>query len=117
MSESSVVHDGLILPVYSRRWHRADEYQVKVTKTGWRISYIVHNGDCDPSGHPFLYDNFNQNYIHRPPNIGFEMQSLWQNAVSGKMSREEVQFGLYRIAQIIEESERTPRTRSGKLRR
>jgi hypothetical protein len=105
------------LPVYSRRYGHYDYYRIRLTPSGWHIEHLAHNGNCDPTGHPILYDNFSQDYIRRPPMIDLLMRSLWQEASSGTLSREQIQQRLNAIGAAIEESEKAPRTRTGRRRR
>ncbi len=104
-----------VLPVYTRRWGHADNYHVWLTKEGWYIGHLVHNGNCDPSGYPYLGYNFKQDYVD-DPGVGADLTSLWIRAKAG-LSPEEIQAELHVIANKIEASEREPRTRSGKKRR
>jgi len=107
--------EHLILPVYTRRWDRADDYHLWVTEDGWYIQHIVHNGHSDPTGYPYLGHNFKQDNVD-DPGVASDMSTLWYKARAG-LSRDEIQVALYMIANKIEASECEPRTRSGKKRR
>jgi len=106
------------LPVYTRRHGNTDHYRVWLTKTGWFIAHFIHNGPADPSGQPISDRNFKQDYVDRPvPGVEEAMQSIWEEASAGKLSREEIQSRLNWVGELIEDSERAPRTKSGRKRR
>jgi|HubBroStandDraft_1064217.scaffolds.fasta_scaffold1031680_2 hypothetical protein len=102
------------LPVYTRRWKERDYYRIWLTDTGWYIAYMAHNGPSDPTGSPVLDNNFKQDSVAPVAGLGSEMQSLWHDARSGKLTRDQIQDGLNRIGNMIEESEKAPRRKSGR---
>lgn len=87
--------------VYSKRWGHNDTYHVKLTSTGWHVDHIAINGDCDPSGKPYLFENLEQDSIQHPANLGSQMSTLWQRATSGKFTPAEIQEQLELIASPI----------------
>lgn len=97
--------------VYSQRWGHDDTYRITRTAEGWEIHHISIRGSCTKRGEPYLFDNFRQDSIRYPPDVGLRMEALWEKARSEGLSHEEVQRGLSEIAQSVSGTEKKSRRR------
>ncbi len=89
--EDITMGEEFTLSVFSNRWGHDDTYRIKRIKTGWHISYIAIYGDCDTSGHPYLFSNLKQDYINYPVGLGSFMTWLWEKAANEGLNKEEIQ--------------------------
>jgi hypothetical protein len=99
--------------VYSRRWNHEDAYSVMRTENGWDVYHESIGGPCDKGGHPFLFDNFHQDFIEYP--IGFDgwLEWLWEQASSQNLTKEDVQNALNKLGEWVSNTEKN--TPSGGL--
>lgn len=87
--------------VYSKRWGHYDTYTIKRNADGWHISYIVIGGQCDFGGEPYLYKNFDQDFIAHPKeDVKSLLSSIWSRAEEGA-SKEKVQEYLDEVAKYV----------------
>lgn len=93
--------------VYSDRWEHDDSYRVVRTETGWDIYHIAIGGECEKSGSPYLIENFNQDYIDYPANIGEYMEAIWERAKNENWNHEQVQAALDQVAKWVSTCEET----------
>ncbi len=87
--------------VYSRRWGRRDTYRIKLTATGWNVSHIAINGDCDKEGERFLFLNFRQDYIDYPYKVGRYMEKIWERAHHDNLPIAKIQEMLQAVADWV----------------
>ena len=92
--------------VFSRRWNHDDVYRVKRTKTGWHVDHLAIGGQCDASGRPFLFQNFDQDSISYPSGLELRMEWLWQQAAERGLPKQEVQHALQQLADWVSETEK-----------
>ena len=64
--------------IYSQRWGHDDCYKLTRNANGWYIEYASIKGYCDFEGNPYLYQNFNQDFISYPEDVGSYLSSVWQ---------------------------------------
>lgn len=87
--------------VFSRRWGHDDTYDIVRTKTGWDVSYTSIGGTCDKGGQPFLFRNFQQDFIEFPNGLDGWLEWLWNQAESKGLSVTEVQDALQKLADWV----------------
>ncbi len=90
-----------IFKVYTRRWKHNDTYHITRTADGWHVRHKAINGDCDKTGHPILFMNFNQDYVCYPEGIGDWFEWLWNQAAEKGLSTEQVQQGLTDLSEWV----------------
>ncbi len=93
--------------VYSRRWGHYDTYILTKIENGWHVRFKVHTGDCDPSGDPYLYRNFNQDHINYPSGLSMIMESLWDGANNENLTTQQIQEKLNEIAEWVSKCEKS----------
>lgn len=93
--------------VYSRRWGHDDTYQITRTEDGWNVRHIAIGGQCDTGGHPFLFQNFDQDYISYPSKLDSRLAWLWEKAKEDGLSYDNVQQGLQELADWVTATERS----------
>ena len=87
--------------VYSKRWKHHDTYLLKRNADGWYISFFSIEGQCDFGGEPYLYKNFDQDWIAHPKKeIKSLLSSIWSRAEEGA-SKEEVKKYLDEVAEYV----------------
>lgn len=91
--------------VYSRRYNNRVTYKLVHTKNGWHISNIAINGDSMPDGAPFLYENFNQDFISYPSNVGDFFEYVWSNLENKKITPLEAQLKINEVAEWVSRCE------------
>jgi hypothetical protein len=96
--------------VYSRRRNDNDTYRITRTEDGWDVRHIVIGGPCDSGGHPFLFQNFDQDFISYPSRLDWRLTWLWEQAKEQGLSFNEVQQGLQELADWVSETERSAPT-------
>ena len=77
--------------VASRRWNHFDFYQIEITSSGWLIGFMGISGECDPTGHPILFENFDHDGINYPAHFGEYLKHLWQIARSKNWNEKKIQ--------------------------
>ncbi len=92
--------------VYSRRWGHDDTYSVTRTATGWHVSHMSIEGDCDKKGNHALFASFNQDLISYPQDVGDLMEHLWDDAAQKNLTAEGVQNALQAVADWVSNCER-----------
>lgn len=93
--------------VFSNRWGHDDTYSVKRTEDGWIIRHMAIGGPCDKGGRPFLFDNFRQDSILFPEDMGGWMEWLWDQAALQGMTVQQVQEGLQQLADWVSTIEKS----------
>lgn len=89
------------LKIYTKRWSREDKYKLKRIKSGWNVSHISISGDCDKSGFPYLYKNFEQDSLSYPNDISGYLEFLWEKADEDFLTEVQVQNSLNEISEWI----------------
>lgn len=89
--------------VSNPRWGHDDTYYLDVHEEGWTVSHMAINGDCDPSGEPYLYRNFRQDGITYPGTLGWYMRRLFEHVKDSTLQDDEIQRRLDRLAQWVNE--------------
>lgn len=92
--------------VYSRRWDREDRYKLTRNAGGWYVEFHGIKGQCNKQGWPYLYRNFDQDYIQYPEGFGRRLESLWRRAADDGLTKEQVQQGLSDLADWINVTEK-----------
>jgi len=92
--------------VYSRRWGHPDTYTIIRTENGWNVSHLAINGECDKGGQPFLFRNFQQDYIQYPIGLERRMEWLWDQSLTEGLTKEQVQDGLQQLADWVSTTEK-----------
>ena len=96
--EDQTIDHEFTLEIYTRRWKgKKDTYHVKRTKTGWYISHMSINGNCDKSGKPYLYRNLYQDFINYPEALPTFMRDIWLQAEEQGLSHDDVQEKLNKL--------------------
>lgn len=90
---------------YTRRWNNTVTLNVRKTDTGWHISHIAINGDCDPDGSPFLYANLRQDNVKYPEGIGRFMNFVWEQLHHGEIDEDRAQEMLSELGAWVSECE------------
>ncbi|NNC09434.1 hypothetical protein HJC10_42325 [Corallococcus exiguus] len=106
MSQDQTIGAGFTFVVYSKRWGHNDTYHIRRTTDGWEVLHISIGGPCNKRGEPYLFDNFKQDSIRYPPDVGQRMEALWERARNQDLSHDEVQAGLNEIAQSVVATEK-----------
>ena len=91
--------------VYNRRHSNHVTYKLVHTKKGWHISNIAINGDSKPDGTPFLYENFNQDFISHPSSVGGFLEHVWSGLDHEELTQSEAQSKLNEIADWVSRCE------------
>jgi hypothetical protein len=92
--------------VYNRRRNNYATYELTFIKSGWQIQGIVHNGDSQPDGTPFLYKNFAQDQINYPSNVGGFLHHIWLELDHETLSESEAQSMLSQLANWVSDCEK-----------
>ena len=92
--------------IYSQRWGHPDQYTLIRNAQGWELHHIAINGQCDSRGHPYLYQNFEQDSICYPNMLPAFMERLWLAAAERGLSFDEVQTALSELADWVSTCER-----------
>lgn len=87
--------------VYSNRWAIDHVYTIKKTARGWHVSYIAISGNCEPDGNPYLFQNFKQDSISYPSDLGMHLHWLWGQLDSGLLSTSETQSMLKQLGDWV----------------
>ena len=69
--------------VFSRRWDRFEVYEINRTESGWQFEHhpSIH-GECDKSGHPFLFIALDHDLISYPADLGGYIEYLWNGSAN-----------------------------------
>jgi len=89
------------LKIFTRRWGHEDFYQIKRIETGWYVGHISISGECDKSGHPFLYENLRNDGVNYPKDLPGYFEWLWEQAAERGMTAEEVQASINELAKWV----------------
>lgn len=92
--------------VYSRRRKCDDTYRITRTEDGWDVRHIAIGGPCDTGGHPFLFQNFDQDFISYPSRLDWRLTWLWEQARDTGLSYNDVQQGLQELADWVSATEK-----------
>lgn len=65
---------------------------------------MVHSGDCDLKGEPYLYRNFRQDFVSYPNNLPNILEILWNHA--DELTENELQEKTKDIAEWVSVCER-----------
>jgi len=104
--EDQTIGSEFTMKVFSRRWGHDDTYRMKRTATGWYISRIAIDGDCDKRGNPVLRANLHQDSVFYPRDIGGWLEWLWDRAAEDGLAEEQVQAALDELGEWISETEK-----------
>ncbi|KKL21157.1 hypothetical protein LCGC14_2448230 [marine sediment metagenome] len=96
--------EELDFKVFTRRHGKYDAYKITRIPNGWNVKFLVHSGNCNPKGEPYLYDNFRQDYICYPNKLPDILELLWQYA--DDLTRNELQDKINEIAEWVSVCER-----------
>ena len=96
--------------VYSRRWKHDDTYRITRTEDGWYVRHVAIGGPCDTGGHPFLFQNFDQDSISYPSKLDWRLTWLWEQAKENGLSYNDVQQGLQELADWVTATEKSAPT-------
>lgn len=99
------IGDKFTFNVFSRRWNHSDSYSIKRTNSGWEVNHLSISGPCDKRGQPFLFQNFEQDFIKYPHNLEMWMEWLWEKAASQGLTHDDVQNALNEIAEWVSNTE------------
>lgn len=91
--------EKLEFKVYTRRHSHRDTYEITRIPSGWHVKFLVHTGDCNPRGEPYLYSNFLQDHVSYPHNLGVILEQLWQHA--DELKKEQLQEKINDIAEWV----------------
>ncbi|MFX1442082.1 MAG: hypothetical protein ACFFHV_01600 [Promethearchaeota archaeon] len=91
--------------VYSRRHGKYDTYKISRISNGWHIKFLVHTGNCDQKGEPYLYRNFRQDFISYPHDLPEILEILWEQA--DELNKDQLQEKINEIAEWISITERS----------
>ena len=94
------------MKIYSRRWGHKDTYYMKRNNKGWKFCFQHDNGQCDPTGQPFLFKTLDHDSINYPEGLGGYMGYLWREAREKNMSVSEIQEKLDVLANWISTTEK-----------
>lgn len=87
--------------VCSRRQRGNAVYRISIREAGWHIAYAEAAGDCDPTGNPVLRQLLEEANVKYPKNVGSTIQSIWQLAVLGQLTSNDIQARLESTAYEI----------------
>ena len=93
--------NDLTFEVYNCRRSSTVTYRINKTSNGWYISHIAINGNCEPDGTPYVYTNFDQDYINYPSGFGDSLEWLWKKIDNHEINREEAQIKLQELADWV----------------
>ena len=93
--------------VYSRRHKSLATYNLTKTKAGWHVRHIAINGDAKPDGAPFVYDNFDQDFIAYPSSIGSFLEWIWNGLDRDELTSSDAQVKLQELADWVSACERS----------
>lgn len=93
--------------VYNNRRSCDLTYRINKTDSGWHISHIAINGNCNPDGTPYLYNNFKQDNINYPSGLANSLSWLWEQINSQKVKRDEAQEKLQELADWVTTCEKS----------
>lgn len=93
------MNDELDFKIFTRRHNKYDTYKIRKTPTGWHVKFLVHTGECDPKGEPYLYKNFRQDYVSYPKDLPEIMEHFWE--VYHNYTFKEVQDKINRITEWV----------------
>ncbi|MDX7784801.1 hypothetical protein [Aeromonas caviae] len=93
--------------VFSRRWGHTDTYEFEHNSSGWYVSNIAIRGQSTPAGKPYLYRNFDQDYIKYPSGLGDMLEYLWEQIRDGEITEVDAQNRLQELADWVSTTERS----------
>mgnify|MGYP001567956718 CR=1 FL=1 len=91
----------MIFQVEGHLRKRKDTYKVSITDKGWNIKNLTIGGECDESGSPYLFKNFEQDDIKYPNHFGTFFSYLWDEAKKKNLSEEEIQSHLDELSKWL----------------
>ncbi len=95
------MNEELRFRVYSRRWGHYDTYELVRTSTGWNVSHLAINGDCEPNGNPYLISNLKQDNISYPSNFPQILETFWNHIDEENLDRDQIQEKIDELANWI----------------
>lgn len=93
------------LTYHTRRWNHATTLTVRKTGTGWHISHVAINGDCDKEGAPFLEANLRQDNVKFPSDVGAFLGYVWDQLHNEEIDEVRAQEMIDQIGEWIEACE------------
>lgn len=95
------------LTYFTRRWKSDTTLDVKKTDTGWHISYKAIFGDTDREGVPVLENNFYQDNVKFPHDVGAFLGFIWQQLHVGAIDHDRAQEMLDEVGAWISACEKS----------
>jgi len=74
---------------------------------GWYLDASAHTGQCDRSGAPFLYSNFDQDSVAYPHKMDGTLGYVWQQIKDGAWNQAEAQQRIQELADWVTATEKT----------
>ena len=87
--------------VSTPRWGHNDTYSLDIHADGWTVDHMAIGGECNKQGHPYLFSNFDQDFITYPSGLGLEMEVLFEHARDKSLPDEEIQKRLDELARWV----------------
>lgn len=96
------------LTYYTRRWGHNESLDFTLTKKGWHIpsGALSVSEDCDKTGAPCLFEQFEHDSVQYPHNIGMFFEWLWEEHNAERLTTEQIQEGfdmLSKWLQVVEQ--------------
>lgn len=91
---------------WTNRWGANTTVYLTHTPEGWHLGAMAHTGDCDRSGSPCVYSNFDQDYVCFPSRFGSWLEHAWEQIHAGEWSEEEAQKRIEELADWVTACER-----------
>ncbi|WP_104012200.1 hypothetical protein [Burkholderia anthinoferrum] len=76
---------------HTKRWGHSETLRLRKIDTGWHVQHLAINGDSDKEGNPFLYANFDQDYVKYPTGLGGFFEFIWGELDSGNIDEDRAQ--------------------------
>ena len=93
--------------IYNNRRSCDLTYTVKKTSRGWHISHIAINGECEPDGTPYFYENFDQDNISYPSGFSAALAWLWEMIDNEELPFDDSQNKLQELADWVSHCEKS----------
>lgn len=95
---------------FNRRWGHDDTYRITRTEVGWAVRHIAIGGACDKGGHPYLFENLDQDFVAYPSKLDWRLEWLWDQAEKQGLSKNDVQQALQELAEWVSTTENSAPT-------
>lgn len=97
---------GYSFKYWTNRWKSVTTVHLTHTPEGWHLGAMAHTGNCDKSGAPNVFSNFDQDYVKYPHGIGMFLEWLWGRIDNGECSHEEAQERIQQLADWVSTTEK-----------